>query len=191
MDYGFTQTKAHEFLQSLRQKRIAQDPRGRQSSRHVCDSCGTSTTRTPRSSRAAPPEWQGKILLCRRAIEPRYGLWTIPAGYMENGETIEQAACRETEEEACARVDLDGLYAIYNIPHVSQVYMIFRGQLTDGAFAPGAESLETSLFEEDQIPWGEIAFPVVRLTLNKFFLDRPEQRFTTFIDTVTPAARPR
>ena len=110
---------------------------------------------------------------------------------MENGETIEQAACRETEEEACARVDLDGLYAIYNIPHVSQVYMIFRGQLTDGAFAPGAESLETSLFEEDQIPWGEIAFPVVRLTLKKFFLDRPEQRFTTFIDTVTPAARPR
>ena len=159
--------------------------------RHVCDSCGYIHYQNPKIVAGCIPEWQGKILLCRRAIEPRYGLWTIPAGYMENGETIEQAACRETEEEACARVDLDGLYAIYNIPHVSQVYMIFRGQLTDGAFAPGAESLETSLFAEDQIPWGEIAFPVVRLTLNKFFLDRPEQRFTTFIDTVTPAARPR
>ena len=80
--------------------------------RHVCDSCGHIHYQNPKIVAGCIPEWQGKILLCRRAIEPRYGLWTIPAGYMENGETIEQAACRETEEEACARVDLDGLYAI-------------------------------------------------------------------------------
>ena len=159
--------------------------------RYVCDSCGNIHYQNPNIVAGCIPEWQGKILLCRRAIEPRYGLWTIPAGFMENGETIEQAAYRETEEEACARVDLNGLYAIYNIPHVNQVYMIFRGQLTDGAFAPGTESLETSLFEEKQIPWGEIAFPVVGRTLKKFFLDRPKRHFATFIDTVTPAARPR
>ncbi len=159
--------------------------------RHVCDSCGNIHYQNPKIVAGCIPEWQGKILLCRRAIEPRYGLWTIPAGYMENGETLEQAACRETEEEACARVDLDGLYAVYNIPHVSQVYVIFRGQLADGAFAPGAESLETALFEENQIPWGEIAFPVVDRTLKRFFLDRPEQRFATFVDTVAPPARRR
>ncbi len=159
--------------------------------RHVCDSCGNIHYQNPKIVAGCIPEWQGKILLCRRAIEPRYGLWTIPAGYMENGETLEQAACRETEEEACARVDLDGLYAVYNIPHVSQVYTIFRGQLADGAFAPGAESLETALFEENQIPWGEIAFPVVDRTLKRFFLDRPEQRFATFVDTVAPPARRR
>ncbi|MDP6134916.1 MAG: NUDIX hydrolase [Arenicellales bacterium] len=159
--------------------------------RHVCDNCGNIHYQNPKIVAGCIPEWQGKILLCRRAIEPRYGLWTIPAGYMENGETLEQAACRETEEEACARVDLDGLYAVYNIPHVSQVYTIFRGQLADGAFAPGAESLETELFEENQIPWGEIAFPVVDRTLKRFFLDRPEQRFATFVDTVAPPARRR
>ncbi|HCF73920.1 MAG TPA: NUDIX hydrolase [Arenicellales bacterium] len=159
--------------------------------RHVCDNCGNIHYQNPKIVAGCIPEWQGKILLCRRAIEPRYGLWTIPAGYMENGETLEQAACRETEEEACARVDLDGLYAVYNIPHVSQVYTIFRGQLADGAFAPGAESLETALFEENQIPWGEIAFPVVDRTLKRFFLDRPEQRFATFVDTVAPPARRR
>lgn len=159
--------------------------------RHVCDNCGNIHYQNPKIVAGCIPEWQGKILLCRRAIEPRYGLWTIPAGYMENGETLEQAACRETEEEACARVDLDGLYAVYNIPHVSQVYTIFRGQLADGAFAPGAESLETALFEENQIPWGEIAFPVVDRTLKRFFLDRLEQRFVTFVDTVAPPARRR
>ena len=159
--------------------------------RHVCDNCGNIHYQNPKIVAGCIPEWQGKILLCRRAIEPRYGLWTIPAGYMENGETLEQAACRETEEEACARVDLDGLYAVYNIPHVSQVYTIFRGQLADGAFAPGAESLETELFEENQIPWGEIAFPVVDRTLKRFFLDRPEQRFATFVDTVAPPASRR
>ena len=159
--------------------------------RHVCDSCGNIHYQNPKIVAGCIPEWQGKILLCRRAIEPRYGLWTIPAGYMENGETLEQAACRETEEEACARVDLDGLYAVYNIPHVSQVYVIFRGQLADGVFSPGAESLETSLFEENQIPWSEIAFPVVDRILKRFFHDRPEQRFATFVDTVAPTARRR
>ena len=132
------------------------------------------------------PEWQGRILLCRRAIEPRYGLWTIPAGFMENGETLEQAAKRETDEEACAKVELAGLYALYNLPHVNQVYVIFRGKLVDGSFAPGLESLETALFEESEIPWHEIAFPVVTRALKRYFDDQLGQQYLPFIDTIAP-----
>ncbi len=108
---------------------------------------------------------------------------------MENGETIEQAAARETLEEACAQVEISGLYAVFNIPHVSQVYMIFRARLCDGAFAPGIESLETALFDENQIPWSEMAFPVVVQSLRRYFSDRPNNHFPPFVDTVTPIRR--
>ena len=108
---------------------------------------------------------------------------------MENSETLEEAARRETKEEACAKVDLTGLYAVYSVPHVNQVYMIFRGQLVDCTFSPGLESLETALFEEKQIPWQDLAFLVIIRTLERYFLDQPEQRFETFIDTVTPSPR--
>jgi len=114
-------------------------PDGDTLERHVCDACGQIHYQNPKIIAGCIPHWQGRILLCRRAIEPRHGLWTIPAGFMENGETIEQAAMRETYEEACARVEISGLYAIFNIPHVSQVYMIFRAELLDGEFAPGIE----------------------------------------------------
>ena len=164
-------------------------PDGDNMPRHVCDACGTIQYQNPKIVAGCIPEWQGRILLCKRAIEPRYGLWTIPAGFMENRETVEQAAARETDEEAMARVEIAGLYGVYNIPHISQVYMIFRGELVDGEFAPGPESLETQLYAEEEIPWDEIAFPVVARALERYFEDRRRGVFEAFIDEIRPMKR--
>ena len=163
-----------------------QIPEGDNLPRHVCRDCGAIHYQNPKVVAGCIPEWQGRILLCRRAIEPRYDMWTIPAGFMENGETLEQAAKRETDEEACAKVEIAGLYALYNLPHVNQVYVFFRGQLVDGSFSPGLESLETALFEEREIPWDEISFPVVTRALERYFDDRVGQQYTPFIDTIAP-----
>ena len=166
-------------------------PEGDNRPRYLCDDCGAIHYQNPRIVAGCIPEWDSRILLCRRAIEPRYGLWTLPAGFMENGETVEAAASRETEEEACAKVRLDGLYCIYSIPHQHQVYMIFRGQVINGHFEPGPESLETALFSEADIPWKELAFPVVERTLRRYFKDRLTNRFDTYLDTISrPTKRP-
>jgi ADP-ribose pyrophosphatase YjhB (NUDIX family) len=140
--------------------------------RFVCDTCQTIHYQNPNIVAGSIPEWEGRILLCRRAIEPRYGLWTLPAGFMENGETTEQAALRETWEEAGARVEIDSLYSIFSIPHISQVYMLFRGELVDGAYSPGPESLECQLFDARSLPWDRIAFPVMEETLRRYFIDK-------------------
>jgi ADP-ribose pyrophosphatase YjhB (NUDIX family) len=140
--------------------------------RFVCDTCQTIHYQNPNIVAGSIPEWGGRILLCRRAIEPRYGLWTLPAGFMENGETTEQAALRETWEEAGARVEIDSLYSIFSIPHISQVYMLFRGELVDGAYFPGPESLECQLFDAHTLPWDRIAFPVMEETLRRYFIDQ-------------------
>jgi len=118
------------------------------------------------------PEWEDRILLCRRAIEPHRGKWTLPAGFMENNETLPQGAARETLEEANARVEILDLYAAYSLPHISQVYLLFRAKLLDLDFSPGIESLEVKLFEERDIPWNEIAFQVIRTSLERFLLER-------------------
>lgn len=118
------------------------------------------------------PAWEDKILLCRRAIEPRSGLWTLPAGFMERGETTQAGAARETLEEANARVEVGPLYSLFNLPHIDQVYLLFRSRLLDLDFYPGEESSEVRLFSEAEIPWGELAFPVVRETLLLYFRDR-------------------
>lgn len=164
-------------------------PQGDTLARHVCDACGEIHYQNPKIVAGCIPEWEGQILLCRRGIEPRHGLWTIPAGFMENGETIEQAAARETWEEAYARVDIIGLYAVFNIPHVNQVYMIFRATLKDKEFAPGIESLDTALFDEDNIPWSEMAFPVVVQSLQRYFDDRLANQFPPFVGTLQPIKR--
>ena len=140
--------------------------------RHVCAECGTIHYQNPKIVAGCIPVWEDRILLCKRAIEPRYGKWTLPAGFMENGETVAQAATRETIEEAEARVvDLE-LYGLFNITHVNQVYIIFRGRLETDEFGPGTESLEVRLVEEKEVPWEELAFPVMRRTLGLFFEDR-------------------
>jgi ADP-ribose pyrophosphatase YjhB (NUDIX family) len=152
-------------------------PAGDNMPRHVCDACGIIHYQNPKIVVGCIPEWEDRILLCKRAIEPRYGLWTLPAGFMENGETVQQGAARETLEEARARVDVGALYAMFNLPHINQVYLLFRSRLLDLNFGPGAESLETKLLEQSRIPWDEIAFPVIRESLLLYFHDRISGRF--------------
>ena len=147
-------------------------PDGDNRERFVCDHCLTIHYQNPKIVAGCIPEWDGRILLCKRAIEPRYGLWTVPAGFMENGESTEQAAIRETLEEAGAQVNITSLYSIFSIPHISQVYMLFRGELRHGDYHPGQESLECRLFSEREIPWEKLAFPVVRETLQRYYLDK-------------------
>ena len=161
--------------------------------RYVCDACNTIHYQNPRMVVGCIPEWEDRILLCRRAIEPRYGLWTVPAGFMENGETTLQGAARETLEEANARVDVIQLYALYNIPHINQVYMLFRARLLDMDFSAGAETLETQLFVEDEIPWEQLAFATVRNTLTHYFADRKKGEYKFHMGTIErqpPARKP-
>ncbi len=118
------------------------------------------------------PQWEDKILLCRRAIEPRRGFWTVPAGFMENGETMQAAAARECHEEALAMVEIGSLLAVVNVTHAHQVHVMFRARLLAPEFGPGTESLEVGLYSEAEIPWQDLAFPSGEFTLRKFFADR-------------------
>jgi len=165
-------------------------PPGDSLPRFVCTRCGTIHYENPKMVVGCIPEWEDRILLCRRAIEPRYGLWTVPAGFMENGETTAHGAQRETLEEANARVEILGLYALFNIPHINQVYMLFRARLLDLDFHAGAETLETRLFAETEVPWDEIAFVTVRRTLNHYFADRRSGEFRFHMGTIEPMPRP-
>ena len=145
--------------------------------RHICTGCRTVHYHNPKIVAGCVAEWEDRILLCRRAIEPRYGLWTLPAGYMEIGETTTEAAARETLEEANAAVEILDLYMIINLPYVSQVYMMYRSRLKDGRYSSGVESLEVGLYGRDEVPWDALAFPAVRETLNFYFRDRDAGRY--------------
>lgn len=160
---------------------VSRVPPGDDRERFVCDRCDTIHYSNPKIVAGCIPEWDGRVLLCRRAIEPRYGLWTLPAGFMENHETTQEAAARETLEEARARVEIGELFSYLNIPRISQVYVLFRARLLDVDFGPGHESLEVELFEEQKIPWQEIAFPAIEITLRRFFEDRARGRFSTHV----------
>ncbi len=160
--------------------------------RFVCASCGTVHYQNPKVVTGCIPEWEDRILLCRRAIEPRYGFWTLPAGFMENGETSMEGAARETFEETAARVEITGLYTAFNLPHISQVYLLFRARLLAPEFGPTDETLEARLFGEAQIPWDRIAFPVVAETLRLYFQDRADGGFGTHVgDIVRLPGEPR
>ena len=126
-------------------------PAGDTLPRHVCTACGHIHYENPKLVVGCIAEWEDRILLCRRAIEPRHGYWTVPAGFMENGETTLQGAARETLEEANARVEVGQLFAMYNIPHINQVYLLFRARLLDLDFSPGEETLELKLLDEDAV----------------------------------------
>ena len=147
-------------------------PAGDSLPRYVCTACDAIHYQNPKIVAGCIPEWQGRVLLCRRAIEPRYGLWTLPAGFMENGETTPAAAAREALEEANAVVSDLMLYGLFNLPQINQVYLLFRGCLQQGRASAGAETLEVGLFTEAEIPWEELAFPVIRETLELYFDDR-------------------
>ena len=147
-------------------------PPGDNLPRSVCTACGTIHYDNPKLVVGCVPEWQGKILLCKRAIEPRRGYWTTPAGFMENGESLQGAAARESWEEAEARVEIGSLLSITHVLHARQVHVNFRGKLLDGKFGAGAESLQVGLYEEADIPWSEIAFPSIEFALRSYFEDR-------------------
>ena len=145
--------------------------------RNVCANCGMIHYQNPKVVVGCLPEWERRVLLCRRAIEPRLGLWTLPAGFLENGETVTAGAMRETLEEAQARVEVDDLYTLISLPQINQVYMMFRARLLDLDFGPGPESLEVALFDEADIPWETLAFRTITRTLRNYFLDRKRGGF--------------
>ena len=159
-------------------------PPGDDRLRFYCESCGVVHYQNPNLVVGCIPEMEDQILLCRRAIEPGYGKWTLPAGYLENGETVAAGAKRETREEAQARVEILAPYALYNICHVSQIYLMFRARLKDRHFHAGRESLEVKLFSQDDIPWEELAFLVIHATLLKYFEDRPAGRFSFYVGNI-------
>jgi ADP-ribose pyrophosphatase YjhB (NUDIX family) len=153
-------------------------PDGDNRPRHVCEACREIFYQNPNIVAGCVPVWGEQVLLCKRAIEPRYGHWTLPAGFMENGETTAEAAARETWEEASTRVDVGELFAIFNLPQINQVYMMFLATLPVLEFGPGSESLECRLYDEGEIPWAELAFPTITHTLRHYFEDRRRGRFT-------------
>jgi ADP-ribose pyrophosphatase YjhB (NUDIX family) len=159
-------------------------PEGDNLPRHVCIACGVIHYQNPKIVVGCIPEWEDKVLLCRRAIEPRHGLWTVPSGFMENAETLGQGAERETLEEANARVRMGNLYAIYSLPHINQVHVLFRAQLLDLDFKPGIESLDVRLFSEEEIPWDKLAFRVILEPLKRYFEERQQGKLGFHIGTI-------
>jgi ADP-ribose pyrophosphatase YjhB (NUDIX family) len=159
-------------------------PEGDSLLRYVCANCQTIHYQNPKVVVGCLPVWEDRVLLCKRAIEPRYGLWTLPAGFLENGETVVAGATRETLEEANARVQVDGLYTMISLPQINQVYMMFRAQLLDLDFGPGVESLEVELFDEADIPWETLAFRTIARTLRTFFLDRKLGSFAVHVSSL-------
>jgi ADP-ribose pyrophosphatase YjhB (NUDIX family) len=144
--------------------------------RYICDQCGTVFYQNPRLVVGTLPRWKESVLLCKRSIEPRLGFWTLPSGYLENGETAEEGAIRETDEEAGARVSVVRLYSVYSLPHVNQVYLIFLSDLIDLNFEPGEESLEVRLFKREEIPWEHIAFRAITFSLERYFDDLADEK---------------
>jgi|TARA_X000000368_G_scaffold300769_1_gene239635 ADP-ribose pyrophosphatase YjhB (NUDIX family) len=144
-------------------------PEGDNRERYVCDSCNTIHYSNPNVVVGTLPAFEDKILLCKRAIEPRVGLWTVPAGFLENGESLLQGAWRETKEETQAEVDMKEILTIFNIPQINQIYVIYRADIEDNSFGPTSESLDVQLFSYDEVPWEELAFPFVPKTINHYY----------------------
>jgi ADP-ribose pyrophosphatase YjhB (NUDIX family) len=137
--------------------------------RYYCEHCGAIHYENPKLVVGSLPRWEDKILLCKRAIEPRKGLWTLPAGFLEMGESVEEGALRETLEEANARVEIIRPFSIYSLPHIGQVYLMFLADLQDLDFHPGKESQEVRLFGKEEVPLAQVAFTAIKFTLEKYF----------------------
>jgi ADP-ribose pyrophosphatase YjhB (NUDIX family) len=147
--------------------------------RAVCtaEACGNVHYENPLNVVGTVPAWGDQVLLCRRNIEPRYGFWTLPAGFMELGETVEAGALRETHEEAGAQIEMQGLYAVLNVVRAGQVHFFYRAKLLDTRFDPGPETIEARLFDEASVPWDQIAFRTVNETLKRWFADHRRGHF--------------
>ena len=152
--------------------------------RAVCGACATVHYENPLNVVGTVPVWDDKVLLCRRNIEPRYGLWTLPAGFMELGESTADGAVRETVEEAGAHIVLEELFTLLNVVRVGQVHFFYRARLLDTDFAPGPETIEAQLFDEASVPWDTLAFRTVRETLRHYFDDRRRGGFTLHVGDI-------
>lgn len=161
-------------------KLVTKVPESDNRQRIVCTQCHVIHYQNPKIVTGCLPVWEGKVLLCRRAIEPARGLWNVPSGYLENGESVEAGARREVWEEARAEVAIDYLITLYNLEKVNQVYLQFVGALRDGRFSVGDESLECRLFAEADIPWEEMAFTSSAFTIRAYFRDRAIGRKTLY-----------
>jgi ADP-ribose pyrophosphatase YjhB (NUDIX family) len=148
------------------------NPDGDHHLRYVCSACDHVLYENPKMVLGCVPEYEGQILLCKRAIQPRLGYWTVPAGFMELGETIAEAAMRETHEEACANVELGSLVAVVDVMRAGQVHVFFRARLPEPEFGVGDESLDVKLVPVDAIPWDEIAFPSITIALKAYLEQR-------------------
>ena len=163
---------------------IEEVPAGDDRIRGVCPACGHIHYVNPKVIVGCIPRWQDRILLCRRAIEPRMGRWTLPAGFMELEETSADGAARETWEEARAKVTMGPLFSVINVPHISQVYLLYLADMVSSAHAPGPESTDTRLVLPQDIPWPELAFPTIRRTLEFYVDDLASGAFTLHTDTI-------
>ena len=156
---------------------IKKIPQGDNRERHVCGNCELIHYQNPKVIAGVLPVFGDQVLLCKRSIEPRHGFWTLPAGFLENGESSLEGALRECEEEANATVVNPELYALFDIPQINQIYVFYRAELMEPVFGPSSESSEVALFDEQDIPWSELAFPVVELAIDHFLKDRIKGEF--------------
>ena len=152
--------------------------------RAVCNKCGAIFYDNPKLVSGCLLTWEDKILLCKRATEPRLGYWTLPAGFLENNETVEEGALRETMEEAGAKSHNTKLFMMCNLPNISQIYMIYQGDLADGKFSAGIESEEVKLFSQEQIPWDNIAFSVILRTIKLYYQDLKNGNMNIHFETI-------
>ena len=152
-------------------------PPGDNRPRYCCDECDTIHYQNPNMVLGTVPVFEDRILLCRRAIEPRHGYWTLPAGFMEHHETVAEGAARETREEAGIEFELGDVFSILSVPHVGQVHLFYLADMTSPVIDPGPETLEAALFDEKDIPWDEIAFQTVERTLRWYLEDRRSQQW--------------
>ena len=166
-------------------------PEGDNRARYCCVGCNTIHYQNPNVVVGTVPVKENKILLCKRAINPRYGLWTLPAGFLENGETLEQGAFRETLEETNTEVKIQFLYAIFNIPQIAQVYMLYLAEVMQNNFGPTSESLEVKFFKKEEILWEELAFPFVKNALDHYFNDLKNGKFSLKIEIIERPKSPR
>ena len=164
-------------------------PEGDNLPRYVCEHCEIVHYQNPKLVVGCLPVWKDQVLLCKRAIEPSYGLWTLPAGFMENQETLEEAALRESREEANANLEIEDIYSVISLPHINQIYVLYRAQLLDLDFFAGSESLDVQLFNEEDIPWDQLAFKTIEKTLRRFFEDRKQNSYSVYTSVISKRNR--